>query len=641
MNRAWVLITALSAGSLVWSTGCQNTDSDKSKVQGRSQVGEDPVSELDSTTTVGMKTSVGNTDPITVSGIGLVYGLPGTGSSASPGVWRTMLEHALKKEAQPNITQILDDPNKTTSLVLVSAVIPPGARKGDPVDLQISLPEDSKTTSLKGGKLHICELYNSETTGNIKSMVHDGKPSGPSGDLKLGDVWVKAEGELIAGVFVPKGEKSAQVETDSDGQPVCRVARVWGGGRVTRTRPFFILMNPGDQNVRMAYSVAERLNSTFHATAEPNLKVADAKTKELIISNVPLAYRYNHYRYLLVARQVPILPMRSDTAARRKLEDELLDPRTTLVAAIKLEALGFSSLHTLRVGMESLSPWVRFASAEALTYLGQSDGAAELARLAEDHPALRAASLKALASMDDAACTDRLTELMSSPDPMLRYGAFCALRLSDDNAPAVKGEFVNHSFWVHSVAHGSPGMIHLTSERRCEIVLFGDNIKLRGPFTLPVDSDFTIRVKDDEATVTRIVTAKGKDQQLENKTVTCPPKLEMVLMAMGKLGGGYDQAVELIRRADRAQVLTCSVVVDAITPEMNIRQLAQFAATDPTLAKVDSEVVRFGVIRPGVDGDGFDLPAPEPDPTTAFTPAPTRQPLNRSPGHLLFKPPSE
>ncbi len=639
MNRAWVVITALSAGSLVWSTGCHNTDSDKSKVQGRSQVGEDSVVELDSNTTIGMKTSVGNTDAIQVSGIGLVYGLPGTGSSATPGGWRTLLERDLKKRGETNITQLLDDPRKSTSLVLVSAIIPAGARKGDLVDLQITLPDDSKTTSLKGGRLYPCDLYNSETTGNIKSMVHDGKPSGPSGELKLGDVWAKTmpEGELIAGVFVPRGERSPQVDADADGQPMCRTARVWGGGKVTRSRPFFILMNQGDQNARMAYNVAERLNSTFHATAEPNLKVADAKSKELIVTNVPLAYRHNHLRYLLVARQVPILPPRSDTAAHHKLEEDLLDPRTTLVAAIKLEALGFSSLHSLRVGKESLSPWVRFASAEALTYLGQTDGADELARLAEAHPALRAPCLKALASMDDAACTDRLTELMSSPDPMLRYGAFSALRMADENAAAAQGESVNGSYWVHAVARGSSGMIHLTSGRRCEIVLFGDNIKLRGPFTLPVDSDFTIKVNDDEATITRIVATKGKMEQIENKTIQCSADLRMVLLAMGKLGGGYDQAVELIRRADRAQVLTCSVVVDAVTPEMNIRQLAQFAATDPTLTKVDTEVARFGVVQPGVDSDGFDLPSPEPDPTTTFAPAPPRQPLNRSPGHLIFK----
>jgi Flagellar P-ring protein len=640
MNRSLLLIAGLTAASILASAGCQ-TDSDKSKTQPRSQVGEDPIGDFDATTTVGQKTSIGNTDPIQVSGIGLVYGLPGTGSSATPGSWRTMLENNLKKQGFSNLKQLLDDPQKSTSLVLLTALIPPGARKGDLVDIQVTLPEDSKTVSLKGGKLYPCDLYNSETTGNLQTMAKDGHPSGPSGDLKLGDVWAKADGQLIAGMFIPTDGKNAEPEKDADGQPVFKVGRIWGGGKVTRSRPYYITMNPGDQNARMAYTVAERLNATFHATAEPNLKVADAKTKELIYANVPMAYRNNHYRFLLVARQVPILPSRGDAVARRKLEEDLLDPKTTLVAAIKLEALGGNSMRTLRIGLESPSPWVCFASAEALTYLGQSDGATELARLAQDYPALRAHCLKALASMDDAVCTDRLAELMANPDPMLRYGSFCALRLADDNSTALHAEVVNKSFWVHEVAPGSPGMVHLTSSRRCEIVLFGDNIKLRGPFTLPIGSDFTVDVKanSDEATITRIVKVKNDKIDLVPKKESCPISLYAVLMTIGKLGGGYDEAVELIRRADRARVLSTPVVVDAIVPELNIRKLAEYAGKDPVLEKANLEVVNAGVVRPGLlDADGFDLPPPETDPANTVAPPPPSAPLNRNHGHLIFKP---
>jgi hypothetical protein len=276
---------------------------------------------------------------------------------------------------------------------------------------------------------------------------------------------------------------------------------------------------------------------------------------------------------------------------------------------------------------------VRFASAEALTYLCQTDGAAELARLAEDHPALRAAALKALSSMDDAACTDRLAELMGASDPMLRYGAFIALRLADENNSAVRGLLVNNSYWLHRVAPGSPGMIHLTSDRRCEIVLFGDGIKFR-PFTLPVGSEYSVHVPSGggDATVTRIVKVKG---DLEEKKLTCPPDVAAVLAAIGKLGGGYGEAVELIRRADRAQVLSAALIIDAIPSELNIRQLAHFAHRDPTLARANAEIAKAGVVRPALDADGFNLPPTEPDPAAQYTPPPSRPPLNREPGRIF------
>ena len=85
MNRALVLWVGLAAGL----TGCVGSKGDKGQV--RSQIGEDPAGDPDAFATLGHKTSVGNTDPIPVSGVGLVYGLGGTGSSPPPGTGRSML----------------------------------------------------------------------------------------------------------------------------------------------------------------------------------------------------------------------------------------------------------------------------------------------------------------------------------------------------------------------------------------------------------------------------------------------------------------------------------------------------------------------------------------------------------------------
>lgn len=641
MNRAWGLSRR---GFLAWSAalgaaglvGCKNTGTDANRLQPRSQIGEDPT-DPDAPLTIGSKTTVGNTEPLVVSGVGLVWQLPGTGSSPPAGGWRTMLEDHLKKlkrDQAMNLKELLDSPSRTTSLVLVSAVVPPGARKGELIDVQVTLPEESKTTSLQGGSLFPCELLNSDTTGNVSSQIHGGGPTGPSGKLLLGHPWAKAQGALVAGNFVTEGGKPAAASTDADGRPLYRAGWIAGGGTVTGNRPYFFLLNQNDQNPRIAAAIAERLNSTFHSTSDPNLKVAEAKDKVLIVVNVPAGYRHNHYRFLLVARQVPYNPVGPNGPYRQKLEEELMDPATALVAAVKLEALGGDCRRSLRVGLESPSPWVRFAAAEALAYLGQTDGTGELARLAEDHPALRAHCLKALASVDDASGTDRLVDMLASSDAELRHGAYIALRLADDRHPALNGKLMNKSYWMHAVAPEAAPAVHLTSAGRSEVVLFGD-VRFRPVPPMAVGGEFSVTVPEGQAAkVTRVF--RGRNGEAEVKDVRCVPNLASVLTAIANLGGGYAEAIELVRKADRAEALTGRLVTDAIPRELSIQQLVGFAKlNDSTLAKANAEVARVGTVRTAVDANGFELPSTQ---DAALPPAGAplaRQPLNRDPGRLF------
>lgn len=625
---------ACAAAGAFAATGCKGGP-EPAEVQSRSQIGDDPAE--GEVATVGAKTTVGNTEPIIASGVGLVYQLSGTGSSPPNGGWRTKLEDDLKKlkRDQPvSVKELLDSPSRTTSLVLVSALIPPGARKGEKVDVQVTLPEESKTTSLLGGVLFACDMYNSDTTGNIRSQVRGTAPTNP-GLLLLGSVWARAQGPLVAGNFETEGAKRAAADVDQEGRPAYRAGLIPGGATVTENRPYYLILNPNEQNVRIASGIAERLNATFHGTGDPNRKVAEAKSKELILLNVPHGYRHNHYRFLLAARQVPYAPQAASGAYRARLEDELMDPTTALAAAVKLEALGGDCRRSLRLGLESPSPWVRFAAAEALAYMGQTDGATELARIAEEHAALRAQCLKALASMDDAAGTDRLVDMLSSPDAELRQGAFVALRLADERHPALNGALMNRSYWLHRVAPDAPPAVHLSTAGRSEVVVFGNGVVLRDLGTpMAVGTDFTVSVPEGQvlAKVTRVV--KGRDGA-EVKELRCPANVAGVLGALAALGGGYGEAIEFVRRAERSQLLDGKLVIDALPRELSIQQLAGFAKVDPTLTKANGEVAKVGTVRPAVDANGFELPALE-DPAVTPAGAPlARPPLNRDPGRIF------
>ncbi|QJW97203.1 flagellar basal body P-ring protein FlgI [Frigoriglobus tundricola] len=647
MNPAWQLAAALSRRNfLAWSAalgaaglaGCKNAPDPAKKVQPRSQIGEDPA-DPDAVVTIGSKTKVGNCETIEVSGISIVYQLPGTGSSPPQGGWRTMLEDNLKKLKgdQPlNVRQLLDSPTRTASLVIVSARIPPGARKNDPVDVQVTLPQESRTTSLQGGVLFPCDLLTSDTTGNIHTQVHNGAPSGPAGRLLLGNVWAKAQGPLVAGNFEVDGGKAAPANVDADGRPVYRAGIIPGGGKVTTHRPYFLVLNESDQTAPVCASVAERLNTTFHSTSDPNLKVADAKNREYLLVNVPAAYQHNHYRFLVVARLVPYTPLAAGSRYRQKLEEELLDPVTTITAALRLEALGGDCRRSLRIGLESSSPWVRFAAAEALAYLGQTDGAGELARLAEDHPALRAQCLTALASLNDAAGTDRLVEMLTSPDAELRQGAFIALRLADEKHPALNGTLMNRSYWLHRVAGGpdAPSAVHLTGTGRSEVVLFG-SVKLRGPLPpVAVGTDYTVSLPAGQAKAKVTQVVKGAEDA-EVKEYTCEPTLAAVLSTLATLRGGYSEAIELVRKLARVEALDAQLVLNATPHELSVQQLCTFAKTDSTLAKANQEVARIGSVNPAVDANGFELPVVQDAPVVPAGAPLVKPPLNRDPGRLF------
>src|SRR5262245_6377967 len=167
--------------------------------------------------TIGDVTGVSGADPVQVMGIGLVTGLDGNGGGAPPGSYRTILEDQLRKKGVERVKELLV--SKDVSLVLVTALIPAGARRGDLLDVEVALPPQSQTKSLRGGYLQECVLYNYESSKNL-----DPESAGPERLLK-GHPVAKAEGALLVGFG--DGDEAAKV----------RQGRIWGGGKCAIDRP--------------------------------------------------------------------------------------------------------------------------------------------------------------------------------------------------------------------------------------------------------------------------------------------------------------------------------------------------------------------------------------------------------------------
>jgi hypothetical protein len=623
-------MSLLAPACLLALVGCLGMD----KQTARPQAGDEPA-KPDGVATVGSRTEIANVEPVQISGVGLVINLPGTGSNAPPGDFRVEMERILRAK-KFNAKELLDDPNRTTSLVLVTALIPAGAKERDPITVQVSLPPNSKTTSLKGGYLAVSELSTFETSDNVRrSLETAGLATAPrqaSNGLIKGDLWARCEGPLVVG-------KTGNATADgpaSDG-PDHKVAQVWDGGLLLKSRPYFFLLSGQDQRPVVSMQIANRINEVFQPVTVGSKPIAEAKPVKpgsVVLVTVPPAYRHNHYRFLLVSRQVPIETGPDVTGLRKRLETELLDPKTAITAAVKLEAIGPDAVPSLKLGLQSESPWVKFAAAESLAYLGRTDGAEMLGTIAERHAGLRYHALKALAALDDAVSTQKLQELMAHPDSQLRYGAFAALRIADPQNDAVRGERVKDTpYHLHRVALNSPGLIHLSTANRAEIVVFGDGAKLTNGFTLPIAGDMTVSVDERglEATVSRVVETKDGARLAK---LNCRPDLVSILQKLAELGGGYAEAIEFVKRAEQAKVLVASVMTDATPPGLPTQELARLARIDPTLEKTDGEALRIGASQFDVSATLLDLPT-EAD---SMKPAPADEAaggLNRSHGRIF------
>lgn len=558
--------------------------------------------ELAAVPVVGDVTEVGNAGPLQVSGVGLVTDLEGTGGSPR-GQYRKMLEQDLRKRKIENVEKLFDSPNN--ALVLVTGFILPGARKHDPIDLQISLPANSPATSLRGGYLQLCTLRNYEATKHIDP------------DYKGGN-------RLLEGHVLAVGKGPLLVFGNADDKSDLKRARVWEGGVSLTERPFFLVLKKDstfflvlkkdNKSAAIANAVASRINLKFPAdpkkqefvqrhqqlfllddvthqineTFEPtslgqNGDAAKAISKDIVNVRVPYAYRYNPERYLRVARLIPLgEDAESHGKYRRLLHTMLQDPnpKVCVRAALRLEALGKESVAALQQGLTSEHASVRFAAAEALTYLGSTSGVDALARAAVEQPDVRAYALIALAGLNESACRHKLQELLTAGDPEVRAGAFEVLRLPIDEefraelmhcrterdrdettkrfeaeiSRALGGENLQ-AFWLHQVAPQGARAVNFAVARRAEIVLFGSDIALAGEVRVKAGEEFVITAAagDSRCYVTRISAQHGEQRK------ACSVRLDDVLRTMVDMGGQYAEAVDLLRKLDDQQGLNCGV----------------------------------------------------------------------------------
>ena len=496
-----------------------------------------------------------------VQGFGLVYNLGDNGGVEVDSPHRRLVVGELKRAEIPQPSQLVD--SKDTAIVHVQAKIPAGTRKGAPIDVEISLPANSECRSLQGGILYDTVLTEMLGVGN---------------DFKRGKIWVSVKGPLL---LDPKIDKSSSNYE--------KRAVILGKAECLFDRDFNFSIDSEDwgprEKAKIAAELEQRINRRFKIEGEQT-GVAKARSQPSVGVEVKMHphYREAPNRYLAVLRSIRCFV--SETQQTQRIEDlkrELLDPDKAQAAALQLEALPAGmGADALEEGLKSPNSHVQFCSAEALAYMRRPGVGPILAEFARNDRKKRPAAIAALASMgNDLEAIDNLIPLMASGEPELRYGAFWALWRRDPEHPAIRAWPKDaYPYHYHVLPFDEP-LVHATTSRRSEIVLFSQNTKLNAPFVGNAGKSIVVDVfSPEQVKIVRVNPGRIHEERLR------PNALDNVLEAIAELGGSYQDTLEFLSEAGAIQqngspALTCRFVVDGASEgEERSYNSAIYAADD-------------------------------------------------------------
>jgi len=543
-----------------------------------------PLKPLKVDETIGNIAGVSSAADIRIEGVGLVVGLANTGSDPEPSFYRQKLLDQMRKAGVENADKILA--SRATSLVIVRARIPAGVTTRDHLDADVELTPASNTTSLAGGWLVAARMTEMR-------VLKDGVPH-------EGDPLALAGGPVMIG---------------SDAKPDDpKVGRVLGGVRVKKDMPFSLIIDHNHRSIRTAARLQSVINQRFHQhEGIDQAGMSNAKTDEYLTLKVPKIYHHNQARYFQVLKLLPVVSNPQLQAERlERWGKELLDPKMSGVAALRLEGMGPNSVEVLKKGLACDNAQVRFFSAEALAYLDDATGVDVLANTAIERTEFRAFALAALAAMDQPAATLRLQKLMDQANVEVRYGAFNALRTQDEHDPFLGQVRVvpdepeveetdslamaiatsghrrrsrpDDPFSLYVVDSEGPPLVHVTHSRRCEIVVFGKGQKLQTPVVLGAGGSILLNASDGdtEIQISRILPSKFEEADVR---VSVPLDLGEVIRETARIGATYPEIVAILQAAQKQKNLPGPLIVDAVPKTSPKYDEALLAGLDVTAKK--------------------------------------------------------
>lgn len=480
------------------------------------------------------------TQPKLMSGFGLVVNLEGTGDSAAPNPVREYMLKEMTKRGfgSSNLPgyerlspdRVLRDPR--TTIVRVDGFIPPGARKGDRIDVQVSALPNNNTSSLARGILYLCDVK----VGGANPMLP-------------GDTSINPDGAAGGPIFVnPAYALSGAELEDPNAKLSLRRGIVLGGAILRTDRPLMLRVRTPSWGT--AREIERRIDLHFQDS-----NAAQARDDGVVTVRVPARYGDDWEHFAGVVMHL-FMNSSSEFAAMkaRGLVEEAIKPDAPLSnITYALEALGPPAIPFIVTLLNHTDPDVQFAAARAAAWLGDQSATVALQRIAEspNHPfQLNAVRVLGRLQPRSPMIAAILRELVSQDDSLVRIAAYEGLLASRDGS--ILSIPMPAGFTLDMVRSNGAPLIYATRSGRPRIALFGEDANIITPMTMvTLNNRLTLTSPSESDRFTVFYRQPGRDPV----EIQCPTSLTQFIRLLGadvKLGEplnfGYGDVVALLQR---------------------------------------------------------------------------------------------
>ena len=526
--------------------------------------------------TIWERTNVGNDKPYAVSGYGLVVNLQHTGDSTASARVRNYIVKQIETngwghlytgpDQQVTPDMILHD--NRVAIVGVDGLIPVGARKGQLVDIRVSVIRGNNTKSLAHGTLYDTELRRGgwiepDSGGEVLALAH----SGP--------------------VFV--NPAYAMPSSTNTATSAARLGAIWGvvqeSGEIQRDRPLWLeLLQP---EWRISRSIEVRINNRFQEFHHGDLpNVAQAEDDGIVQIYVPDEYQGDWQHFLGVATHLYLTEDASFAAMQaEKLVQAAVKPDAPLMdISYCLEGLGSAAVPIYASLITSPQPEVAYAAARAAAFVGDPGGITALTEIARTsgHP-FQLASIETLGKVYTPMIADRLRSLLDSDRALVRLAAYRVL--ADHKDPIIMSTAVNGEFMLDQIDSPGEPMIYATREGLPRIAIFGHKVDVTEPVTfLTMDQRLMIASQDGTDLLEVYYRAPQVSDGVKKMVPPDVPGLVKMLGEMGRTQPGmgldlsYGDVVAILQDmssrnqllgAHNGEMVSASFVLENISPTMD------------------------------------------------------------------------